>query len=185
MSGTALHERFRSRLEALASDDAVVRHLPDERAWRRTYGRFTPEAASYATLVYESETGAQSIVRVDAFERRPDRDGAMHVDELGWLRCARFPEDEALPTLGAALRDEHHVHVVRYRPGRRCTLAVGEPPRRYVKVFSDDRCARLYAESSAGRSTAGRSHRPPGLRPVLAGRCVRVVVVEIEVLGAQ
>jgi hypothetical protein len=147
LSGTAAHDRFRTRLEALATDRSLLAGLPADGEWRRTYGRFTPEAESYATLVYESVGEMQSIVRVDAFERRPEGDRPAHVDDVGWLRWTRFPHDAALPTLGAAVGNTPHVRVVRYRPGRRCTLALGDPPERYTKVFSDDRCARLYVES--------------------------------------
>jgi hypothetical protein len=56
---------------------------------------------------------------------------------LSPLRIAEFPDDAALPSLGAVTAMLERVQIVRYRPGVRCTLrgfvAAGE---RFVKVSS-------------------------------------------------
>lgn len=160
------------------------------RRWQRIYGRVERHRTPAVTLVYESESVApnancddpprlsdqqpvQKLCRVELFDERPGADLATqswaHEPPLGWLRLTRFPADEALPTLPALLQDVAGARVIRYRPGRRCTLRVDNPegfgsgadqvPVRFAKVFPDQRGTqvhrdgqRLWSATAAGRT---------------------------------
>jgi len=150
------------RLAALESDSAALaalsrigerRHWWDPATtWVRTYGRFTPGRSPFATLVFEAQLPRQQLVHVEVSADRPLATGetaAYDCDEtLGWLRVTRLEADRSLPGLAAVLAHPGDVRVVRYRPGRRCTLRVthGEVTR-YAKVFETDAGARLFEES--------------------------------------
>ncbi|MDZ4862338.1 MAG: phosphotransferase [Gemmatimonadota bacterium] len=153
--------QYAHRLAALA-DDAPVRaalaRIGERRRWwdpttpwARTYGRFMPGRSPYATLVFEASVPRQQLVHVEVSAERPVATGetaAYECDEtLGWLRVSRIEADPALPGLAPLLAQPGAVHVVRYRPGRRCTLRVTHGGvTRYAKVFNDDAGARLYEE---------------------------------------
>jgi Phosphotransferase enzyme family len=141
------HERFRRRLAALASDEAAHSVL-GVNGWRRTFGRFTPGRPSYATLVYERGGEPQELVRIDVFEHRPPG-SAVPLDGVGWLTLARFPRDPILTTLPGVLDRLDAMRVIRYRPSRRCTVRVEGSPPRYLKVFADERGARIHADAEA------------------------------------
>jgi hypothetical protein len=141
------YARFRSRLAALASDEAAHSAL-GANGWRRTYGRFTPGNPSYATLVYERDGEPQELVRMEAFEHRPTG-SALPLEGVGWLTPERFPSDPILTTLPGVLERLGEMRVVRYRPGRRCTVRVHQSPPRYLKVFADERGARIHADAEA------------------------------------
>lgn len=154
--------RFAHRLEALADDHAVGAALSRIGArrrwwdpvtpWVRVYGRFTPGRSPYATLVFETETPRQQLVHVEVSSGRPEALGeaaAYDCDEaLGWLRVTRIESDPALPGLATLLAQPGTIRVVRYRPGRRCTLRVLHGGiARYAKVFRDDAGALLDHQS--------------------------------------
>jgi hypothetical protein len=64
------------------------------------------------------------------------------------MRVTRLDTDPALPGLAVLLAQPGEIHVVRYRPRRRCTLRVTYGGvTRYAKVFDDDAGARLFQES--------------------------------------
>lgn len=153
---------YAHRLAALADDHsacAALARIGERRRWWdpatpwvRTYGRFTPGRAPYATLVYEATVPRQQLVHVEVSTGRPTALGesaAYDCDEtLGWLRVTRIEVDPALPGLAALLTQPGDVRVVRYRPGKRCTLRVNHGRvTRYAKVFDDDAGARLFEES--------------------------------------
>lgn len=139
------HDVYADRLRALQPPDALLDVVGQSLGggWRRTYGRFLPYEPRYATLVFERTAPSQALVTVDVFEGdRPDAGGTcVRVPALGWLRLTSFPADDRLPTLPEALqaaRAMGDTSVVRYRPGRRCTLRAGDSADvRYGKVFPD------------------------------------------------
>ncbi len=134
------HARYRGRLEVLAASqfaDTVAR-VAGERGWvavgataRRTFGRFEPGATPWATLLYALGT---TYVRVDAFEDAADP-----------LRFSRVEHDHAVAGLDAFLRAHPDAVIVRYRPGQRCVLRIGD---RFVKLVRPEVGARL---DDAGR----------------------------------
>ena len=168
------HGRFRSRLAALASDEAAHSAL-GANGWRRTFGRFTPGSPSYATLVYERDGEPQELVRMEVFEHRPTGP-ASPVESVGWVALARFPSDPLLTTLPGVLDRLDGMRVVRYRPGRRCTVRVDGSPPRYLKVFVDERCARIHADAEAlWRASRRGELRFAVARPIGCERDVRAV----------
>jgi hypothetical protein len=114
--------------------------------WARTYGRLNPGARCYATLVYE-RTGSEPV-RVDLRERAEP--GAHRLPGcLGWAQLIPCCADPALASLDQACRFYAVDKIVRYRPGKRCTLrgtADGAPA--YVKVFADERGAEMAEEAT-------------------------------------
>jgi hypothetical protein len=133
------HARYRRQLGRLGADDLAetVARVATERDWvepgttgRRTFGRFEPGASPWATLLYRF---GRTHVRVDAF------------DDSSALRFTRIEDDGVLDGLGAVLNSHPDADIVRYRPGRRCVLRIGE---RYVKLVPPELGARL---DEAGR----------------------------------
>jgi len=147
----APHDRYRRRLPSLQDDARVVDAIAQvgaargwwlaERSWSRTFERFAGPADPFATLVYQSDAPTQVIVRVDVCGGRPDAQPlgeAYRLDEaLGWLRLRPYYADPALPGLAGTLMRPGQATVVRYRPGRRCTLRhEGPDGPRFAKVFA-------------------------------------------------
>jgi Phosphotransferase enzyme family len=130
------HSRYRLQLEALAGPDVLVAAAnatgPERADWRRIYERFEPDRDPYATCVLASDDPPQRIVRLDV-----SGDG---------IRATRFPEDPRLRTLPQVLTERSRV--VRYHPGRRCTIRTGEDgsSTSFVKVYADGRGARIHAD---------------------------------------
>lgn len=118
--------------------------------WGQTYARREIGAKRF-TVVLESATPPQRLCIVESFATEPDVQGVMQVcikpKHLGWLRLTRFPWDAKMPSLGAVLADASDATVVRYRPGKRCTLRVsrGGGQAVFAKVFSDERGAAIYS----------------------------------------
>ena len=144
------HTKYRSRLTALAADDGILRAIADaarsrtwwscDRTWNRTHERFAPGQEPFASLVFESLEEAQAICHVEVFTSRPNEQGDdyfLTFDEgAGWLRLKRFPADPCLNTLSAVLRRPGRSTVMRYRPGRRCTIRFDQDERtRFAKVY--------------------------------------------------
>ena len=132
-------------IERLRADDPIPALL-GRAPWRRTYGRLNPRAPRYATLVYE-RAGSEPV-RVDLCVRAGV---GLHrlPDPLGWAELTPCSADPALPTLDRACRFYAIEKIVRYRPGKRCTMCGtvdGAPA--YIKVFADDRGAEV-AEDAA------------------------------------
>ncbi len=151
------HARSRHVLSALAADatwQSIVSEAgrrsswwTSERRWRRTYGRFTPDAGTFANLAFASDTPSQEICRVDVSARRLDDESGSSVacefeTEAGWARVTRFPFDPGLPGLPLATAG---ATVVRYHPGRRCTLRTTNRDRTvFAKVYTADTGARVF-----------------------------------------
>ena len=149
------HARYRRRLEALACDAAVLASFAAGSGWARRYARFEPDSEPFAMLVYESTSSPQRVMRVDVSED-PTTDAIRA--EPGWLRVLSFDRDERLPTLSTIVSRPGSCMVVRYLPGRRCTLRLKSAgrPTRYVKVYRDDRGRRA---DVAGRLLWGAAGR--------------------------
>jgi hypothetical protein len=186
---SSFHARHRATLARLASDEAMLPLLgrageecgwwTAERRWTRTWSRLDVTDPPRATLLFETEDAPRAIC---VLRQGPDAPPARSPDEiafpdptLGWITLTRFPFDPALPTLACVLNARPGAEVVRYRPGRRCTLrdrgAAGEPC--YVKVFPDDRGARVDREAQELWRAVGageidvRVARPRGFDPEL------------------
>ena len=165
------HERYRDALTALAGDAAILPIVSEagercgwwtsERTWHRTYGRFMPDAGAFAEIVVSSDTPSQQLCRIEMFERRPDGRGPGYVwtPAFGWARVTRFPFDPALPGLPPVAAG---ATVVRYHPGRRCTLRTVRDGR---TVF-----AKVYATNKGCASVRG-PRGPPGCRLARRAEC--------------
>jgi hypothetical protein len=150
------HERYRDALSVLADDSAILPIVStagerrgwwtSERIWRRTYSRFNPNTTVFADIVFASQQPSPELCRIEMLERQPD-DGPLDAVFLmatdpGWARVTRFPFDPALPALQAVAAG---ASVVRYHPGRRCTLrAVAGERGMFAKVYATDRGRRVY-----------------------------------------
>jgi hypothetical protein len=143
------------------------RWLDPRRGWRRTVGRFEPSADAFAHLVLETAPPNQEIVVVAISHTEGNGEGGdgAAVPGAGWARLTRLDDDRALPTLAAVRSDIGPHEVMRYRPGRRCTIRVDDPREtRWVKVFADDRAASLYRDQEA----LAREHRRGALTMAVA-----------------
>jgi len=105
------HERYRDELTLLADDEPILHALKLDGEWRRTYARFFPDAEPFAVLTLES---AARMLRVDVFHG---------------LRFAATDVADDIPGLRAVLAAG--AEIVRYHPGRRCTVRDGD---RFGKV---------------------------------------------------
>jgi hypothetical protein len=152
-AGAPVHERHAAALEALGRSEDVLGALGlDGCAWRRTYGRFAPDAAAFATLVFERAGDGQEIVVVEAHARRPGADATPLPGAGGaaWLVARDFRSDRRLRAIGAVLAGPGRRTVVRYRPGQRCTIRVeSDGSTRYVKVHPGADVAALHANGVA------------------------------------
>lgn len=153
------HERYRDALIALADDAAILPIASQagvqfgwwtrERTWRRMYGRFMPDVEPLVEIVLASDAPSQELCRIDIFEHRPDGRGGCddicRIDAAdAWARVTRFPSDSDLPGL-MTLNDG--ATVMRYHPGRRCTLRTMHGERALVaKVYDTDTGARVYCD---------------------------------------
>ena len=140
-----------SALAALADQDLMASVLdawckrqgrePGGR-WRREYARYHPGEDPWSVCLFEGAGG--NLVRIDAL-LLPDAADFVH-PVLGPLRIAQFPDDPALPSLGDVMAMLDWVQVVRYRPGKRCTLrGFADGSERFVKVIPGGE--RIYADA--------------------------------------
>lgn len=120
--------------------------------WRRIYGRYYPQTNNDITMLYRAACNGRHLCSVDLFARHPkthtDAQVLIEDETLGWVGLRAFPDDKALPTLRDLLRQEPDMDVVRYRPGRRCTLQTADK-QRYAKVFADQKGATIHSQSIA------------------------------------
>ena len=171
---SSVHARYREELDALAGPELVIAAAeeaavrwgwPEQRTWTRMHERFEPECEPYATCVLATEGARQRIVRLEAFgARSPERGPGARIvraGAAGLLRVSCFLADPSLPTLGRALAAHGQATVVRYRPGRRCTIRVDEAGRiSFAKVYADGAAERAHADGldlwrAAGRGELG------------------------------
>ena len=175
------HERHRGMLERLASAEAIDSLLrsvvvdagwSSPSTWRRVWGRLIGPDVAGARLLFQGDGWP---ARLCTIEVGPDPVGRRHVrvDGLGPAAVTFFPDDPALPTLATVVAACPTTEVVRYRPGKRCTLtrsgaavdgrgaprALGRGDEAvFTKVFGDDRGRRLDREARLlwGEAEAGR-----------------------------
>jgi len=153
MADAPVHERYAAALSALTNSDAVLQAVDRDPAagpWQRTYGRFSPDAAGFATLVFERPGDPPEMVVVEAHVRRPET-GAVPLPGAegdAWLVAFDATADRRLRTLGTVLAGPGKRTIVRYRPGRRCTIRVdGDGGTRYVKVQPSADVAALHRDA--------------------------------------
>lgn len=120
---------------AAVVDTLVAARLaaPDT-GWTRHFERFHGFDDQWATVVLASSRGA--LVHLRIHDTEPLSASAVHVQEIdAWMDARTFPDDPALPGLAGALGSMEAYEVVRYRPGRRCTVrgTLGGLPR-FVKI---------------------------------------------------
>jgi Ser/Thr protein kinase RdoA (MazF antagonist) len=154
------HVRYRTQLEALAGSDVVLPAIEaagerwgwdERRTWSRLHERFEPDAEPYATCVLATTDPPQWIVRLDAFRDAPPEPVrgtcVVRAGVAGRLHVTRFPADRGLATLPRVLMAAAEWTVVRYHPGRRCTVRVdGNGRSRFAKVYADGAVARIHAD---------------------------------------
>ena len=152
------HREYRDGLDLLSAEGTTLAAISSsagcpawfdpDLGWRRTHGRFQPHKRAYARLVLERARDPQEIVCLEVSTSRweDERDGQALLRGAGWARFSRIDDDPGLTTL-ATLRPRLPSHrVVRYRPGDRCTIHVGdEPDSVWVKVFRDRRGGWMHA----------------------------------------
>jgi len=154
---------FDVRLLRLADDAAIIEHIDRQgaargwwasgRQWRRTFGRRFLDESRYCAMLFEAVGAPQELCLVEAFDELRYESAGKFVShaigrQIGALRLSRFPCDPGLPTLARLLSGLDDVRVLRYRPGKRCTLSTGEDSgRRFGKVFADDRGALIHRGS--------------------------------------
>ena len=153
---------------------------PAGQCWRRDSGRIEHGGQPWAMLVYEScadETDlmlgqSQHLCMVEIFDTPPlyevNTQFCTQHNALGWVRLSRFPNDRFLPTLQNVLLDCPQAHIVRYRPGRRCTFKARDPKTgelRFAKVFPDQRGELIHRDGEMlwnARAELGFQIAPPG-----------------------
>lgn len=129
--------------------------LPD-RPWARMAGKFDPRQEAYATLVFHTQDAPQEICLIEvsrhSMEQYSPEETSLFVDNVGWLRFTRFPDDRSLPMLSKVLDEGSHPRVVQYIPHHRCMIEFtqmvdGGPG--FAKVFDSDVGRRIHADGIA------------------------------------
>ncbi len=123
------------------------------REWKRTFGCFDPDKDKIATLIFESQNNTQEIVSVEVWRTIPGTDSQFQVlrfqEDIGWMKIVRFPADSKLKTLPRLLQHCENTRILRYRPGKRCTLRTQDPADQrsvFIKIFPDERGRDYYNE---------------------------------------
>ena len=164
---TSLYNPYRERLAQLANGDGILAALrqagfqqawwAETQAWQPVYGRFNPQQAPYASLLYETSTAPQALCLVEVSDELPatvvgEWQTVLPDKRFGYLCLTRFPYEPALPGLSSLLTEHAHIKVLRYRPGKRCTLRVNgsaNTPPSFAKLFTDNRGQVIHDESLA------------------------------------
>ena len=157
-------EVYACALAALAGDDAVTGPIGlGSGAWTRTFARYTPGPDPIGTIAFQRDGSAADIVVVAVHAARPAHPAAVALPgphRAGWLLARRFPDDPRLPGLAAVMAGPGRRTVVRYRPGRRCTIRVEDgSATRFVKVLkarADGALMHRDAVALAAAAAAGR-----------------------------
>lgn len=158
---TGFHHRHRELLVRLLDDEAMGAIVDrvggrdgdaDPGPWRRTWARIVDAGSPRVQLSFERDGDTEAIAVVDVWP-----DGRHHAPGIGAFDVRWFPDDHRLPGLGPLLSSAARPEVVRYRPGKRCTLrTVTDGIVRYVKTFPDQRGARMDREARALHRAATR-----------------------------
>ena len=158
-------DKYRAHLTVLKSDLPLVAALnrvgidcewwEKERPWVRKFGRFNPGVDPFVTMMFETLNKPQEICILEFLKHFS---AAMEGPEFlvqglpdTWCRVIRFPADPCLPGLSKVLDDPIGApRVVRYRPGKRCTIRFDVPSpesSRFAKVFPNQAGAQIHKES--------------------------------------
>jgi thiamine kinase-like enzyme len=166
-SSPSAYDRYRPQLTVLVEGTPILKAIEfvgihrswwkPGRSWTQTFARFDPDRSPFVTLLYETTDFPQEICTVGVFRERPSPSKEETVplgsDPEMWIRTVRFPNDPKLPDLQHVLADPvGHPTVMRYRPGKRCTLRFdAHDPKNscFAKVFRDNQGARIHEESQA------------------------------------
>ena len=158
-------EVYGRALAALAGDDAVDRA---DRARQRRVDAGRSPATRRAPIRSgpspSSATGRRPTSSSWPSTRRgrpiPPAVALPGPDRAGWLLARAFPDDPRLPGLAAVMAGSGRRTVVRYRPGRRCTIRVEDGGgTRFVKVLkaqADGAAMHRDAVALAAAASAGR-----------------------------
>ena len=161
LSHCAVHQ---NRLKRLVDPDALLPIIKKtstacnwwsdftQQHWQRSYSRIDYGKQPWCTLLYETsgttqeQPPRQALCLIELFDKfkstTAPHESLFFDPALGWLRLTRFPYDLRLPTLAKVLESNPKASVVRYRPGRRCTLRQDNhatKPAQFIKVFPDQR----------------------------------------------
>ena len=157
-------EVYGRALAALAGDDAVTGPIGlGGGVWTRTFARYTPGPDPIGTIAFQRDGSAADIVVVAVHASRPADPAAVALPGpggAGWLLARPFPHDPRLPGLATVMDGPGRRTVVRYRPGRRCTIRVEDDGgTRFVKVLkrrADGAAMHRDAVAIAAAARAGR-----------------------------
>ncbi len=142
------HLRHRAELVRLADSsfselvaaEATRRGIEAKDPWRREWAEFDPGVEPFASMLYAAASGPQvrvTVHRIDPGDAVPDA--------AGWVRIVPVGEDNALDGLATLLERHPAAIIVRYRPGKRCVLRVGDGAAvRYAKLVDPATGAMLH-----------------------------------------
>lgn len=171
----SFHRRNRRLLVDLTSEDVVGETLaqvgrhhgwPADVRWRPEWGRIEDSSTARVRLLFEAENLENTLCTLEV-----GAEGEFVDPVFGPIRAMLFPSDGRLATLSTVLDRHVGARIIRYRPGKRCTLRTADTAPRYVKVFADGRAQQLYAEGvelweASQRGAFGfRIARPLGFDP--------------------
>jgi len=164
-SPQSVYDRYRPQLTILAEDRRIAPAIADigaqqgwwgsNRHWRRPFARFDPDCTPFVSMLYETTDLPQTLCTVEVFAEPPalsDKEAiSLGCSPKLWIHIIRFPNDPTLPGLHHILANSRgHPHVVRYMPGKRCTIrfeAANPTESCFAKVFKDNQGALIHAES--------------------------------------
>lgn len=127
---TSSHARYRSRLAAVADDALLAAAIGMDRLVR-LYGRFHPDVSPWAVLAVG--VADDHPLRIELHDRAVA--GTVDHPDLGHVRVLSCTADPALTGLAGVLDQLADARVVRYRPGKRCTVrGVAGGIDRFVKL---------------------------------------------------
>ena len=160
---TSFHQKHRELLLALSNpevlDDIMERTgsntqwWSSERAWHRDWAKVIDPDVSWIQIAMSSPATQDSPAETCVLDFRAD--GRIDYRQITPSVISRFPEDQSLPTLKLVMARYPDAEVIRYRPGKRCTLRTADGV--YLKVFGDGRgeafqseAQQLWAASQSG-----------------------------------
>ena len=143
--------RYAAALEVLRGPTWIRRPLAargyddGSAGWSSLYARFNPGDVPWAWFVFRNDRHPEHTVRIEVFPEDRAPHHAIDIPTVGPATVEEVTHDAQLPGLRRLLEGAT-VEVLRYRPGRRCTLKVGATahhPPRIAKLFHDARGAEI------------------------------------------
>lgn len=166
MTEPSFHVRNRELLADLDRLEVVTdllarvgerRSWPTDLTWRREWSRIDDPRRRRIRLIYRATNNPLWLCEV-----RVGADQGLIDPVLGRVAVRLFPDDDKLDTLRSVIAAHHGVDIVRYRPGKRCTMRVGGRVGHrsgavsgpfnmpfYIKVFADRRGDGMFADGLA------------------------------------